>query len=101
METHKETWRKGIKITDLKEGDVIYIQKMKSGFSVTIEGSFISYEKGIVTAEAVSVYPDYWKHDFKIGDIITARPRKCYLYGKRQENMLWSRCHWCKKGVFE
>jgi len=85
----KQTYREGIRITDLKQGDTIYIRKIQSGFSITYECSFVSYGKGIVTATIVSCDHD-WNR--KTGDIM-ARPSSCYLWGKGKDGA-YPRCHW-------
>jgi len=89
METRKETYKDGIQITDMKKGDTIYICKTQSGFSITYECSFVSYEKGIVTATIISCDHDW---NIKTGNI-TARPSSCYLWGKGK-NDNWAICHW-------
>ncbi len=97
----KETWKEGIKITDLKEGDVIYIKKIKSDYDYHYECKFISFEKGIVKAEIVfGEREENWKMNQKDikGQIITARPSKCYLWGKEPNKSKWAFCHWFEKG---
>ena len=92
MKKLKETYKDGIAITYLKNGDVVYVQKMESGFSVNYECKFISFEKGIVTAEIVDAEPE-WALRGKKGEKITARKGKCFLYGKAK-NEDYTRCHW-------
>lgn len=92
MKKLKETYKDGIAITDLKKGDVIYVQKMESGFSINYECKFISFKKGIVTAEIVDTEPDWALRDKK-GEKITARKSKCFLYGKGKNNK-WTKFHW-------
>lgn len=92
MKKLKETYKDGIDITDLKKGDIIYVQKMESGFSINYECKFISFKKGIVTAEIVDTEPE-WALCGKKGEKITARMCKCFLYGKAK-NEEYTRCHW-------
>lgn len=50
----------------------------------TVEGEFISYEKGYVTAKIVSAdgNPDLYKHKIATGWIEKIKLRSCSLYGK-------------------
>lgn len=93
----KETWKKGIKLTDLKEGDIIYIQKTFNYFSRTCECKFIKFEKGLIHAQILVFYPEWWKPE---KEFITARQKCCYLWGKSKD-MPWAHCHWCKDGEFK
>jgi len=98
------TWKKGIKLTDLKKGDLIYVRRMKSGYMVTLECDFISYEKGLVTVKNRSKPNPYWyQTDFPVGMILRVRQSQCYLWGGGEENNLLMRdyCHWCKGGEFK
>lgn len=99
MTERKETWRKGIKITDMKTGDLIYIQKSIGSFSVMLECEFIKYEKGIVYAKVSAIpYPRWFSHDYPIGKLITARKKKCMLWG-RDIPEGYAYCHWFKDKV--
>jgi len=89
-----ETWKPGIKITDLKPGDIIYINKEESGYSKYYECEFVSFAKGIVAAKVIRCQQRWVKND--PGDIMTARLTKCYLWGKNI-NDRWAYCHWFKK----
>jgi hypothetical protein len=97
MEKRKETWREGVKITDLKVGDIIYVHKTKSGFMITLECEFIKFEKGIVYAKILVADPPYWKDSFPIGSTVKARPTKTFLWGKGTEEWDWAHCHWFKR----
>lgn len=102
MERFKATFREGIKITDLKPGDTIYIQKTYSDFTYNLECEFIEYSKGIVKARVV--WSDVsWDHGrtpcfptgMEKGQVITARKKKCFLWGKVKDEK-WASCHWFK-----
>lgn len=95
----KATYREGIQITDLKPGDVIYIQKTYSGMMYHLECRFIEFKGGIVRAEVVSSDVS-WSHKEPTfptgmgkGTIITARKKKCFLWGKGKDDK-WECCHW-------
>ena len=100
MERFKATYRDGIKITDLKPGDTIYIQKIVSDFMYNLECEFVEYSKGIVKAKVVhsDVSWDRGKtpafpRGMEKGKVITARKTKCFLWGKRKSGES-ERCHW-------
>lgn len=92
----KGTWKKGIKLSDLKKGDPLYISKTINGFMYIYECEFLSYEKGLVRARILRYYPEWTKPE---SDSITARPRKCYLVGKNVDEE-YPYCHWCRNGEF-
>jgi hypothetical protein len=90
------------KITDLKEGDSLYVQKLIGGFNVSIECTFIKYKKGKVTAKIIRT-DNQWisVNTLYPTGILTAKPCKCYLWGLGDDpRMSWKHCHWCKDGVF-
>lgn len=90
------TYKEGIKISDLKENDLVYIMKMKGGYSIIFECSFISYERGVVKAKALkSDRQTSWNDNWLINEVITTRASKCFLWGKDRDDK-WERCHWLK-----
>ena len=95
----KETWKKGIKLTDLKEGDIIYIRKIINNFTRTYECKFIKFEKGLIHAQIIIYSPEWWT---PVKEFITARQKTCYLWGKDPTNlnMRWAYCHWLEDGEF-
>lgn len=94
-------WTKPIKLSELKEGDIIHIRKSKGGFHIFIECEFIKYEKGLVYAKSIrKPDPEWYEVDFPIGSTLKARPSKTFLWGKGEDDR-WERCHWCKDGVYE
>jgi len=96
----KETWRKGIKITDLKEGDIIYVKRYISGIPVNLECEFIKYEKGIVHTKVVAVErrEEWIFYYFPEGTILKVRRKMCFLMGKDHESGIdWTYCHWFGK----
>lgn len=97
----KETYVKGKKLTEMKKGEIICIQKMKSGFDAIIECSFVKYERGIVYAKVLYVDREWYRYDFPKGKVITAKPHKCFLWGKDDTDprIHWACCHWFKNGV--
>lgn len=97
---------KGKKITDMKRGETIYVQKMIGGFNVSIECKFIKFEKGKVFAKPLRCDYDWMRMKDKYPDgILTARPDKCYLWGLRKLSQRMSDhdfcCHWFEGGVVD
>ena len=83
---------------DLKEGDIIYIQKLVGGFSHDLVCNFISFKSGIVKAKVFDVKPDWAKQRYISlgeGEVVTARANKCFLWGI-SEGEINPRCHWFK-----
>lgn len=81
MDGRNATWKKGRKLADLKQGDIIYIQKTINGFSHTYECEFLGYVKGNVQARILKYSPQWAKPE---SDRITAKPTSCYLWGGRR-----------------
>ncbi len=82
-------------ITDLKRGDIIYIKKVINGYYENWEAKFKKFEKGIIIAKAIrwNWNGNKWlKASSKLG-IITARPSKCFIWGKDKKNGR-EYCHW-------
>jgi hypothetical protein len=97
---------KGKKITDMKEGEIIYIQKSISGFGVSIECEFIKFERGKVFAKPFRCDYDWMKlEDLYPDGVVTARPNKCYLWGLRKLRQRMSDhdycCHFFEGGVVD
>ena len=100
---------KGKRITCMKQGETIYIQKGINGFFVSIFCEFIKLERGLVYAKPLRSDYDHegwFKIDEKYPDgIITARPEKCYLWGLRKLRQRMSDtdycCHWFTGGVVD
>jgi hypothetical protein len=94
VESYKETYEEGIKITDLKEGNLIYIRKIINDYLDTYECEFIRFHRGIVTAKLkrISYNGNEWQDR---EEIITARPNKCFLWGKDATSQS-PFCHWFK-----
>ena len=83
---------------DLKERDIIYIQKLVKGFSHDLVCKFISFKSGIVRAKVFDVKPDCEKQRYISlgeGEVVTARVDKCFLWGIK-EGEINPRCHWFK-----
>lgn len=103
MEVRKETFREGIQITDLKPGDIIYIQRIISGFMYNLECEFLEVKRGIVKGRVISSDVSYgggrttpvFPIGMEKGKIIRARLKKCFLWGKSKDNE-YARCHWFK-----
>jgi hypothetical protein len=98
---------KGKKITDMKKGEIIYVQKLISGFNMTIECKFIKFEKGKVFAKPLRIESYDWVHleDLYPDGILTARPDKCFLWGLRKLRQRINDhdycCHWFTGGVVD
>ncbi len=92
-----ENFKLGKKITEMKAGDTLYIQKTTNNYLC----EFISYEHGKVTAKVIGVEHAWEKTE--IGKTITAKPCKCYLWGPRgyDRHLGGSCCHWFKDGVVD
>lgn len=88
---------KGKKIIDMNVGDTLYSRR-SGDFAYTYLCEFISYKRGVITAKVLRVEQPWLKTE--IGKIITAKPCKCYLWGKDEKDA-WERCHWFKKGVVD
>ena len=100
MDERKETYKEGVTLKDLKEGETIYISKMESGYKIIFECDFISFNKGIVRGKIRKVEPN-WATTNRINTEITARHTKCFLWGRDTTNIM-PRCHWFnKKGETE
>lgn len=67
-------------IRDFKQGDTIYIKKMKGGYDFTLFCEFLSFGRGIVKGKVISADREWANRDF-VGNEITARITKCMLYG--------------------
>jgi len=83
-------------LSEFKDGDSLYIQKMPGGSSghiVDLLCVFRGLYRGVVTADVVSVEPD-WAGGW-VGKRITAVAEKCYLWGVG-EGEINPRCHWFK-----
>lgn len=93
-----ETWREGIKVTDLKRGDIIYIRKVVNDFHYHYKCRFIKFEKSMVIAKILEYEPEWIAKP--ASNIMRARAKCCYLWGKT-EKMLLGYCHWCENGVFK
>ena len=93
---YKETWTEGKKITDLEEGDLIYVKKIINGFPHIYECEFLKLEKGLVYVKILLYSPEWWKPQ---NEFIRVRQKSCYLWGKDNE-LGWARCHWLKDGIF-
>ena len=87
---YEETYYTGIKITDMNEGDIIYVKKMHGAYDYHYECSFVSFAAGIVTAKVIK---DDLNTRHQQGRIITARLKNCYLFGK-DASECYARCHW-------
>ena len=83
----------GKPLSEFKDGDSLYVQKMESGYSVDLLCAFRGLVGGAVVADVVSVDPDYrWKWK---GMRVRTVARKCFLWGVG-EGEVNPRCHWFK-----
>ena len=98
---------KGKRITDMKQGETIYVQKGIGGFNVSFECEFIKFEKGKVFAKPLRIESYDWMklEDIYPDGIMTARPDKCYLWGLRKLRYRMNDhdycCHWFSGGVVD
>lgn len=86
---------KGKKITDMKAGDTLYIQR-PSAYHYDYLCEFISYERGNVKAKIIGIDYEWLKSD--LGKVITTKSCKCFLWGPASYTF-GNCCHWFKKGV--
>ena len=86
------------KVTDLKQGDTIYIKKMiVSGHQVTLLCEFIKIERGLIIAKILDGEPE-WAifRDLAKGTIIKSFKKNTFLWGSDKDDK-WDRCHWYNK----
>lgn len=98
-EERKETFREGMTILDLKQGDTIYIKKLEAGYDYHYECEFEKVERGIIHAKILNCDRRELNGGFRRSlypSKITARKTSCYLWGKGKTNE-WAGCHWLKK----
>ena len=93
QEIRQETWKKGLKITDLKEGDLIYVQKVINDFMYNYECKFLKFEKGLVYVQIEFYYPEWGEPEEQF---IRVRKKSTYLWGRDTPNG-YPHCHWCQK----
>ena len=79
-------------ISELKQGDIIYISKTEKGYQIIYECKFFEFRKGIINADAIKTN-DYSLYQPKK---ITARLTKCFLW-KFDKGHGGNRCHWFDK----
>jgi hypothetical protein len=97
-ESKKETWKRGLKLTDLKEGDLIYVHRVINNFSRTYECKFLKFEKGYVYVQILRYYPEWWIPE---KEFIKVKTKSCYLWGKDKDSLYkWASCHWLRDGEF-
>jgi hypothetical protein len=88
-------------IRDFLPGEsTIYISKMKQGYQITYLCKFIEFKRGIVTGEIINADPGWAMSNIMIGNTITARLTKCYLWGLGRDSRTGrtsSYCHWFDK----
>ena len=92
---------KGKKITDMKAGDTLYIQR-PTVYREDYLCEFISYERGNVKVKVIGIDYKWLKGD--LGKIITTKPSKCFLWGQRTDDSVFKNdncCHWFRNGVVE
>lgn len=80
-------------ISDFTGADTIYLTKTIRGYSYCYYCKFVGYRRGCVSGKVLQAIPNPGNHEYIIGKTITARLRKCYLYGKDGDDK-WERCHW-------
>lgn len=77
-------------ITEFKDGDTIFIQENKAGFSTNYLVEFKSFERGMV--KGIVLNSDRTRYmTSHIGMEISGRISKCYTWLNR------GGCHWFKK----
>ena len=92
METREETPNKPLR--QFEAGDLLYIEKMRSGFGFTYLCKFIELRRGVVVADIVEADR---KEDRTIG-VITARASSCYSWSL-SETEKRNYCHWFRNGL--
>jgi hypothetical protein len=91
----RENYSPGLRAVDLKVRDSLFMQKILfSDMLYSFECEFISFSKGIVSAKVVAVEPEYGVRH--VGEVVTAKVSKCYLWGCG-EGERYPRCHWFRK----
>mgnify|MGYP001575078057 FL=1 len=86
-------------IKDFTSEDTLYIRKIINGFDYNYLCQFISYKNGVVTAKILELDEARGQHPWQYKNkIITARPSKCFLWGKNA-NDKWTYCYWFKDGI--
>jgi len=91
-------FKENTKVTDLQQGDTIYIKKMTgSGHQINLLCEFIKIEKGLIIAKILDGEPE-WAifRDLAKGTIIKSFKKNTYLWGSNKEDK-WDRCHWYNK----
>jgi hypothetical protein len=81
---------------DFQAGDLLYVQKMKSGFSYVYLCKFIELRKGVVVAEILEAD----REQDRTTGIITARASSCYAWAEMVEDGR-PYCHWFRNGLDE
>jgi len=66
--------------------DTIYICKNESGYRIIYFCKFIKFERGIVTGSIISAEPNYALHISEVGKEKSARLKKCFLWGKTEND---------------
>ena len=89
-------------ISEFTNKDTLYAQIKVSGFNYEFLLKFISFEKGTVLGEVISIEPNNTKHLWvgkeliKIGGLLSCKITKCYTYNKKIKSV-FNGCNWFKK----
>jgi hypothetical protein len=89
-------------ISEFTNQDTLYAQVKVSGFSYNFLLKFISFEKGIVLGEVISIEPNNTKHLWvkkeliRIGGLLSSKITNCYTYNKENKEGFRG-CCWFKK----
>lgn len=82
-------------LCDFRAGDTIYVKKNEGGFHQIYFCEFVEIRKGNIVAAKIIVVESIMTAGYAVGQILTARPSSCYLWGQRHDDH-WPRCHWFK-----
>ena len=81
-------------ISEFTPEDTIYIQGGSSQFPVSWLCQFIKFEKGIAHGIKISTSVNPTCYTREVGEEISARLDKCYLFGKSKPDDKWSHANW-------
>lgn len=92
-----------VSLKDFSEGDEYYVQKLFSGYAYSARCRFVKLERGVVHGVVIENYVSRGHRvplEMENGAAITAKPNKCYLYGRDASSQAgMDRCIWFKNST--
>ena len=95
---HPDTYRPAT-LRTMKAGELVSVKIEKNGFSQTALCEFIKIERGMVVCKTIEHFFSKGHSPFPelvAGQIVKARAKKCFLFGKPESSLMWPRYVWFK-----